>query len=259
MKKADIVKKARVSFLRANLVQPFRTALGSHETLENIFFVIELSDGTKGFGEAAIAQHITGETISQTFNNIKSMGESLIGQNAGDYLKISKILHKKLSHNKSSIAAIETALMDALTKQWKIPLWKFFGKKALPLTTDITIVIANLNETQATVKKYYRQGFRKFKVKIGRDFDLDVKRVIAVHKLAPRCAIYLDANQGFSAKQMLEFLKQIENARVHPVLLEQPVARRDLDGLKHITRSTKIPVCADESVRSLSEAAAIIR
>ena len=259
MKKISIIKKINVSFLRANLVQPFRTALGSHDTLENILFTLELSDGIKGFGEAAIASHITGESLDQTFKNLQMIGKNLVGRDVSDYLRISQILHAKLPHNKSAIAAIETALFDALTKQLKIPLWKFFGEKIKPLTTDITIVIADLQETEDTIKKYWHQGFRKFKVKIGCDFDLDVKRVIAINKLAPHCDMYLDANQGFTAKQILLFLKHVEKAGVRPVLLEQPVPREDWEGLKKVTRSTRIPVCADESVRSLAEAAKIIR
>lgn len=72
---------------------------------------------------------------------------------------------------------------------------KGFGEAAI--ATHTTIVIADLEETGESVKRFYSQGFRAFKVKIGRDEDLDIKRVLAVKRLAPRSAIYLDANQGY--------------------------------------------------------------
>lgn len=248
-----------VSLLRAELIQPFRTALGDHNVLENVLFSLKLSDGSRGYGEAAVATHITGETADQTMRNLERVGRSLIGRDAGDYLNLSAHLHDGLSTNKCALAAIETALLDALTRSWKIPLWKFFGDKPKRLTSDITIVIADLKETQESVRKFYKQGFRAFKVKIGRDEDLDVQRVLAVSKMAPRSAIYLDANQGYSAAQTLRFLKRIGKEGVRPQLVEQPVHRDDPDGLLKVTKDSGIPVCADESARSLSEVAAIIR
>ncbi len=259
MLKAAHITKTAIVELRAPLIVPFRTALGQHDLLENILFTLELNDGTKGYGEAAIATHITKETIEETTKNLKKNGESLIGADAANYLQISAQLHEKLPQNKSAVAAIEIALMDALTRQWKIPLWKFFGHQSPPLSTDITIVIADVQETADSVKKFYGQGFRAFKVKIGRDEDLDLKRVLAVKRFAPRSAIYLDANQGYSAEQTLRFLKTLQRFNVHPSLVEQPVAKDDWEGLKKVTQLAGIPIVADESVRSISDCMRAIR
>lgn len=253
------IKKFSVSPLKAILNQPFRTALGDHNTLENVLFKVELTDGTKGYGEAAVATHITGETVAKTTANLKKAGEYLIGRDVSDYFKLSAHGHERLGANKCALAAVETALLDVLTRHQKVPLWKFFGARPHKLSTDITIVIADLQETEESVRRFYKQGFRAFKVKIGRDEDLDYKRVLAVARLAPRSAIYLDANQGYSAEQTLRFLKLISRAGVTPQLIEQPVPREDWDGLKKVTRLSKIPVCADESARSIADALRIVR
>ncbi len=253
------LKNVSVALLRRPLIQPFRTALGEHKILENVLLRLTFSDGTRGSGEAAIATHITGETAGQTIRNLKKLGGSFLGRDLSDHWKVSAELHERLPDNKAALAAFETALVDALTRQWKIPLWKFFGFRHQRLATDITVVIADLEETENSVQKFYRQGFRAFKVKIGRDFDLDIKRVLAVRRLAPQSAIYLDANQGYSSTETLRFLNILENKNIRPVLIEQPVPRKDRDGLKRVTRSTKVPVCADESVRSLAEARRVIK
>ncbi len=253
------IKKFSVTPLKAPLIQPFRTALGEHKELENLLFQIELNDGTKGLGEAAIATHITEETWKETKKNLDAVGESLLGREIGDYFNISRELHERLSKNKSAVAALETAMLDALTKRWKIPLWKFFGSKSMSLKTDITIVISDLEETEQAVKKYFQQGFHAFKVKIGRDFDLDIKRVLVVKRLASRSQIYLDANQGYSAKEMLEFLKILQAHKIKIDLLEQPVPKDDWEGLKKVTKEGGVLVCADESVRSIPEAVRLIQ
>lgn len=259
MTRASSIQGISIFSFKASLIQPFRTALGQHDRLENVLLSLQLADGTKGFGEAAIAAHITGETVTETIRNLKSVGQSLIGRDASDYLKLSGQLYERLAKNKSALAAVETAFMDALTRQWQIPLWRFFGHKPHRLVSDITIVISDLVETERSVKKFYQQGFRTFKVKIGRDEDLDYKRVLAVKRLAPHCDLYLDANQGYSAPQTLRFLRLLRRAGVRPALVEQPVARGDWEGLKVVSRLAGIPVCADESVSSLSDAVRVIR
>jgi L-alanine-DL-glutamate epimerase-like enolase superfamily enzyme len=253
------IKDASISHLRAGLTQPFRTALGQHDNLDNLLFRLRLADGTTGWGEAAVASHITGETIEQTSGSLRLAARELRGRNIADYPLLSCLLHELFPTNKSALAAVETALLDALTRRLRIPLWQFFGNKPAGLSTDITIVIAGLEETKQAALKFYKRGFRTFKVKIGRDLDLDLKRVLAVKKAAPRCGIYLDANQGYSSRETLELVKELKTRGVVPALLEQPVPREDWEGLKRVTRLAGVPVCADESVRSIPECLRAIR
>ena len=252
------VTHTKVLPLRAPLIQPFRTALGEHTTLDNILFVIRAGK-VNGYGEAAVASHISGEDVDETARCLREAGEWLRGKDVREYLAVSAHLHERYPDNPAVIAAVETALMDALTRIWGIPLWKFFGDTCRTLRSDITIVIADLEETEDSARRFIRQGFRAFKIKIGRDLDLDFKRVTAVRKAAPKAEIYLDANQGFSAAEILKFLKLLQKKRIKPVLLEQPVPRDDWEGLKKVSRSTKIPVCADESARSVAEVIRIIK
>ncbi|MEI7998807.1 MAG: dipeptide epimerase [Candidatus Omnitrophota bacterium] len=253
------IKEISICPLQAPLLQPFRIAIGQHNILDNLLLTLKLADGTIGYGEAAIASHITGETIEKTKENLSIAADCLKIYEASDYLKISHWLHSSFVNNKAAVAAIEMALLDALTRSMKIPLWRMFGSKAHRLTTDITIVIATLEETQAKVKEFYRRGFRSFKVKVGSDMDLDFKRVQAVAHLAPRAQIILDANQGFDAKQTLKFLKDLDKAGIKLDLIEQPVAKGDIEGLKRVSRLSKVPVCADESASSITDVIGLIK
>ena len=258
-KKYSYIYKTSVSILRQDLTQSFRTALGQHDFLENLLFKLELKDGTLGYGEAAIATHITQETLRKTKGNLILTGRALVGENAYNYLDISAKLHEKLPANKAAVCAIEMALLDALTKQLRIPLWRLFGDKPAKLHTDITIVISSLAETKDSVGKFYKQGFRAFKVKIGRDMDLDIQRVMAVKNIARHSRIYLDANQGYSAGETLKLLKTLERLNIRPDLIEQPVPKSDFEGLKKVNRLSKVPVCADESCCSPQDCLRIIR
>ena len=259
MNKPSLVVKTFLKSLQAPLYQPFRVACGQHDYLDNILFVIELKDGTKGYGEAAVATHITGETVPQTLKNLKSIAIWLKGKSIENYLNISAQLHERLPHNQSAVAAVEMAMMDALTRYLRIPLWRLWSSSPKCLRTDITIVIADLKETKARAKAFKTQGFRAFKIKIGRDMDMDFKRVEAVCRIAPRSQIILDANQGYSARQTLQFLKMLNKVGIVPDLIEQPVPITDWEALKQVTRESRVCVCADESASSLSQAVRIIK
>jgi len=259
LNKPSCVIKTSVQLFQAPLYQPFRVASGQHDHLENILFTVELKNGTKGYGEAAVATHITGETVEQTFKNLKAVAGWLKGRPIEDYLGLSAQLHERLPHNKSAVAAVEMAVMDALTRSLGFPLWRLWAAKPIKLRTDITIVINDLDETEARARAFKAKGFRAFKIKIGRDMDLDFKRVEAVWRIAPGSQIILDANQGYSASQTLRFLKSLNRAGIVPDLIEQPVSKADWEGLKKVTRESKVCVCADESASSLPDAVRIIK
>jgi L-alanine-DL-glutamate epimerase-like enolase superfamily enzyme len=89
--------------------------------------------------------------------------------------------------------------------------------------------------------------------------DLDFKRVEAVSTLTHQSQIILDANQGYNANQTLEFLKMLEKAKIKIDLIEQPVAKEDIDDLKRVTRLSKVPVCAYESASSMADVLRLIR
>lgn len=253
------IKKVLVWPLQATLHQPFRIATGVHDHLENIFVSIELADGSKGYGEAAVATHITGETIEDTLKNLQACAPWLEGQAATDYLKISAHLHERLSSNHCALAAVEMALFDALTRSLRIPLWRLWGTKPQRLHSDITMVIASLEETREKAQHFYKQGFRSFKIKIGNDQDLNFQRIQAVKKSVRRSKIILDTNQSSTALETVSFIKALNRVGIVPDLLEQPVPKEDWEGLQKIGRDTKVCVCADESASTLENVITLIK
>jgi L-Ala-D/L-Glu epimerase len=253
------IMQCSVRTLAAPLNQPFRIASGQHDRMENALFTVELGDGTRGFGEAGVATHITGETLSETQHNLERMGDDLVGRSVSTYPAISAWLHERLPRNKSAVAAMEMALLDAFTRQMRIPLWQLFGSAPKKLATDITIVVADQAETVASARKFYRAGFRKFKIKIGRNAGLDLERVRSVHRWCPSSQILLDANQAFTPAAALDFVRELRKIGIIPSLLEQPVAKADWEGLREVAVKSRIPVCADETASSLENCWRLIR
>lgn len=254
-----VIQKSAAKVWRAKLTRPFSTAKGQHDLLENVLFSLELSNGARGFGEAAVATHITGETVTETLKNLKRAARSVGGSSLGDFPEIAEEFRESFGKNKCALAALEMALLDAATRVKKIPLWRAFGTRLRRLRTDMTVVLGDVPSAESAAREILRRGIRSFKVKIGRDPDLDLKRVEAIAAVAKKWPLYLDANQGFTAAQTLKFLKALAKLQIKPVLVEQPVPKGDWEGLAKVTREGNVLVCADESAGSLADAKRIIK
>ena len=257
--KDGYIKKFSVKELDAELFTPFTISSGSHRSLENAIFTVEAAGGVKGFGEAAIATHITGETRERTMKSLRRAGELLCGRDAADYLGAMCELEKLLDGNRAALAAAEMAVLDLACRLQGISLWKFFGGRTPRLKTDITVVIGNSAAAYDFTLKMRRRGFHIFKVKTGSDMDEDFRRLEAIKKAAPGCAVYLDANCAYGAKEAEKFIKDLGRRGIHPAVVEQPVPRDDMDGLAYLSKRLPMPVCADESAYSLDDVFRLIR
>jgi len=257
--KDGFIKKFSVRELDAELFTPFTISSGSHRSLENAVFSIEAAGGLKGFGEAAIATHITGETRERTVKSLRRAGELLCGRDAADYLGAMCELEKLLDGNRAALAAAEMAVLDLATRLQGVSLWKFFGGREPKAKTDITVVIGGAAAAYDFTKKMRARGFKIFKIKTGVDMDEDYRRLESVRKAAPGCAVYLDANCAYSAKEAEKFIKELMRRGIRPEVVEQPVKKDDIDGLAYLSRRLPMPVCADESAYSLDDVFRLIR
>ncbi len=254
-----IIKSVEVRVLEAPLIHPFRISSGQHNMLDNVLLTLRLTDGACGYGEAPIATHITGETMESAIALLGHIAPRLKGQFIGEYYRILAELAEDLSAVPSARTAVEMALLDALTRSLKIPLWRFFGPQVRRLRTDITLVIADAEQTRDSVRRFVRAGFRRFKIKVGLDPTEDFDRVRIVHDAVPEAEIMLDANQGYTAGDALKFLRNLTRRGIRPILVEQPVHRDNWEGLRWVTRRSPAPVCADESLQSVADVARLIR
>lgn len=257
--KDSLIKKYSVRKLDAELFTPFTIASGSHKSMTNALFTLEAAGGIKGYGEAAIATHITGETRERTMRSLEKAGELLAGLDASDYLGALCRLERLLEGNRAALAAAEMAVLDLATRLQGVSLWKFFGGRVPAVKTDVTVVIGGADAAFAFTKKMRARGFRIFKIKTGVDMDEDYRRLEAVRRAAPGCAIYLDANCAYSAKEAEKFIRELMRRGIRPEVVEQPVKKDDFDGLAYLSRRLPMPVCADESAYSLDDVFDLIR
>jgi len=257
-----VIDEAVAAIIRAPLANPFRIATGQHDELANVFLRLRTVDGMCGYGEAAVATHITGETVATTLINLQTAAGALQGRRIDAPEELCREFAPAFAGNHAGLAALEMALLDLCAQVRGIPFYQLFTPAAvraprLVFATDITIVIGSVEEARAAAQKFSARGFTAFKIKIGRDEELDLSRILAVRQIAPGSALLLDANMGFSVDRMLVFLDRLDRRGARPVLLEQPVPKHDWEGLAALTAAlagSGTLVCADESIGSLGDA-----
>jgi L-alanine-DL-glutamate epimerase-like enolase superfamily enzyme len=149
----------------------------------------------------------------------------------------------------SARAAFNIALHDLAAKLAGISVSDLLGAPSDRLPpTSVTIPITN---RASMVKRAEAFGDHPvLKMKVG--FDGDVDAVAAVREIFGG-AIRIDANEGWAPEEAAPRLKKMERLEIE--LCEQPVPAGDHDGLESVTRSTSIPIYADEDACTAADVA----
>ncbi|MEG3790131.1 dipeptide epimerase [Lysobacter sp. CCNWLW3] len=257
MKITDI----RFGMLRVPLKTPFKTALRTVDTVEDIVVSVHTDSGQVGYGEAAATAVITGDTHGSIVEAVrKFIAPRLIGEDIADLNRLTQLVQGALEKNTSAKAAVEIALYDLWGQLYGAPLYKMLGGGDPVIATDITISVDYIDKMVADSMSAVERGFESLKIKVGKDIGVDIERVKAIYAAVEgRALLRLDANQGWTAKQAVYAIQQLEDAGVRLELVEQPVKAQDLDGMKYVTERVHTPIMADESVFGPTEVIDLIR
>ncbi len=244
------ITEVRLGRVRVPLKTPFKTALRTVDTVEDIIVSIHTDSGHVGYGEAAATAVITGDTHGSMIEAIgKVIAPRLVGEDIANLNRIVRLVQTALERNTSAKAAVEIAVYDLWGQLYGAPLYRMLGGGEPVITTDITISVDHIDKMVSDSLAAVERGFESLKIKVGKDIGLDVERVKAIHAAVEgRALLRLDANQGWTAKQAVHAMHALEDAGVHLELLEQPVRAQDIVGLKYVSDRINTPVMADESV-----------
>lgn len=148
------------------------------------------------------------------------------------------------------IAALDTALWDALGKTLGVPCWQLWGRVNQRIRAYAMVGWLNYDdgEVQEICAEAVAQGFRAVKIKVGYPtLKEDICRVETVRAaVGDDIEIMVDANQSLSAAEA------IRRGRAFEALgcswWEEPIAADDLEGYAALTRALDIPVATGENL-----------
>ena len=255
------ITEVRLGRISVPLRTPFKTALRTVCSVEDVIVEIHTDDGRIGYGEAPPTGPITGDTTGAIIGAIQDhIAKSIIGMDVDDFEDVMQKVQKSIVGNTSAKAAVDMALWDLYGQKYGIPVYKLMGGARKNITTDITI---SVNDPETMVRDSLialDRGYDCLKMKVGINPEMDVARLKAVRQAVGNdVTIRIDANQAWNAKQAVKILNAMQEQGLQIELVEQPVPAHDLEGMKYVTERSYVPVLADESLYSPADAATILR
>ena len=236
------------------MTKPMKMAGVLIESADNVLVRVELAGGQVGWGEAASAPLMTGETVASMMAAIRHMAPALLDADANDISALSMRMDRLMYSNQSAKSAVEMALHDALGRALGKPVYELLGGKKrsrVPVlwllgTGSVEGDIAEARDKQAA-------GFVAFKVKVGIGDPLaDAARTRRVcEALGKGLLISADANQGYDVDQALAYVKAVDGAALD--FFEQPIAGHDVAGMAKIAAATRIPLAFDEGLHGIDD------
>jgi L-alanine-DL-glutamate epimerase-like enolase superfamily enzyme len=240
------VKIRRITAIpvRLRMRRPVTLASGVVSAADNVIARLETADGIVGWGEAASAPTMTGETVASMVRAIEELAPRLT-----DTEDAHAAMHA-MPGNQGAKAAIDIALHDAMGKASAKPVYELLGG-AKRQSVALLWTLAADDIAQAREKR--AEGYRAFKIKVGIDApEADAERTIALcRELQGVELICADANQGWTVEEAIRYVRAVEGHGV--AFLEQPVAAGDIDGMARVAAVGHMAIAFDEGIHDLAD------
>jgi L-alanine-DL-glutamate epimerase-like enolase superfamily enzyme len=223
------------------------------------------ADGVVGYGQIRpiTPGHFLADTTHSMVAAITEIyAPMLLGKQLFDIEAINEALDSRLGANPAARGAVDVALHDAMGKALNVPVYNLLGGSCQPhiplewsvsLADDVSVMIA---EASRAVSEF---GIKVICLKAAdrRGWQQDVKNFEAVrHALGDEVVIGIDPNTGWTVFDSISAIDALRDLGLG--YIEQPILRRDLQGLAEIRRAARgIPLMADESLFTLQDAYAL--
>jgi len=249
-----VIRRVDAIPLALPLKTPMKMSAETITAAQNLLVRIEAADGSAGWGEAASAPTMTGDTLGGLVAAVRDhLAPMLTGKDARDWQALRPALHRALLGNGGAHSAVEMAVLDLIgrasgkrlidlvarpRRNGVKPMWLLGNKTA--------------DEDVAEAHRKQKEGFDFFKLKIGvKPLAKEIAIAFALREALPKTPLCADANCGLTLANARSYVEKTRKARL--VFVEQPLAYDDVEGLKKLARGTKVPIGVDEGIHSFAD------
>ena len=238
------------------MIKPIIMAGEEVRRADNVLLRLEADSGLVGWGEAASAPTMTGETVASMVAAVHYLTPVLAGRAADDIGGALAAMDGRMYGNHGAKAAIEIAWHDLVGRATNRPAHALLGDKLRRRMSILGVIGGgDLEGDLHDAGKKKGDGFAAFKIKVGIDTparDAERTRLIC-NILGAGVLISADANQGFGVEQAIAFVRAVAGAGLD--FFEQPVVAHDLAGMAAVAAATDIAIGADEGIHSAADIA----
>ena len=259
-----VIDRVETRILDVPLVRPHRFARTGMDAQPMLLLTVTTRGGMRGTGEGVVpgGPWWGGESV-ETMQVIieRYLTPLLQGRRVDEIAGIQQAMDDVVADNLYAKAAVEVALHDAWARSLGVPVHTLLGgpaRSSIPVTWALGIESAAevIDEAQGKLDAGLH---RSFKLKMGaQDPADDVARVAEVaEKLSGRAGVRVDLNARWDRLTSLRWLPRLAEAGIE--LVEQPVPGAEVEWLAEINAALPVPVMADESLRTPTDALRLAR
>ncbi len=237
------ISNVTLTRLRQPLIRPYRLSYRTFEEFEPYLVEVEDSEGRSGFADGHVSPGSSSETRDGAWAFLVREIKGCIGRD------IAECKAAVLSRfEESKVAA--TALVTALEVLEGHPALTLAQPATLPLLTPINAL--EPKAIAAEIEEWLGQGFRTFKIKVGKDVGADLARVADIQRATGgRATLRLDANRAFSRDDGVSFARGLDPTGIE--LFEQPCDSDDWDANAAVAAASRVPLMLDEPICTLAD------
>ncbi|WP_432936840.1 muconate/chloromuconate family cycloisomerase [Kribbella sp. CA-253562] len=246
------------------LRRPHRFARAVMDAQPVLYVFVRTAGGITGVGEGVVpaGPWWGGESV-ETMQLVveRYMAPVLLGRRVDDLHRVMRDVGDVIAANLFAKAAVEVAMHDAWARCLGVPVHTLLGgpaRTSIPVTWALGTEPAQVVVEEA-LGKLDAGLHHTFKLKMGaQDPAADVARIRTVaEKLAGVAGVRVDLNARWDRLTSLIHLPRLAEAGVE--MVEQPVPGAEIEALAEISAALPIPVMADESLRTPSDAVRLAR
>lgn len=243
-----------------DVYQPTYRLLDGKYAWSNDHFVTEFTttivrvrtdEGVDGWGEVCpLGPAYMGAYARGVPAGIAEAAPAILGQDPLQIGPLNDLMDYALSGHNYAKSPIDMALWDILGKVTGQPVCVLLGGQ---YATEFAPYRAISQDTPdgmaASVAKYRAEGYRKFQLKVGGDWQEDVQRIRKCREVLEDSDILVaDANTGWLSHEALKVAHAVADLDVY---IEQPC--HTLEECRRVRRSTRLPFIVDEIILGVPE------
>jgi muconate cycloisomerase len=251
------IKRIEPLAISLPMAKPLKMAFEEVKSGENVLVRLEADDGTVGWGGAAAAPTMTGETVAGMAAAIRHLAPKLEGMALEDIGAVMARAGNYLYGNQSAKSVVEMALHDTLGRAQRKPVHDLFGDKRRDRIAILRMVGTGKG-TAADIEDAQRgraEGYVAFKIKVGvADPRADAERTRSICRALDgdgKLLICADANQGWKPDDAVAYARAVADTTL--AYFEQPVAGHDVEGMARVARASRVPIGCDEGLHSIED------
>jgi O-succinylbenzoate synthase len=259
----ETIDRITLTHIRIPLKEPYRDSAGEVANKDAIIVEIETRGGLVGLGECSPACCGAGDSaddVETCWNNLANrIVPGLVGRSFPDVEAIASATPIWNACDRRAVAAIDTALWDLVGQSRKASIAAILGADPVDVARGVESGLTlgphpTVIDLLRSIELHLIEGYKRVKIEIVPGRDIEPIRAVRSH-FGDELELMVDG-KGLYTSTDLDTFRALDDLDL--LMIEQPMAADDLDGLATLQAALATPICLDETARTLQDVEAAI-